>query len=153
MSGLLSNAGRSFIRAFIASLIVLLPGILSAPNLSDVRGLATAAVISSIAAGLKALQVFIPQLSFAAFLDNAFYGAIVDSFVRAFLASGITLLLGVLSSPDLSLTRAALTGVLIGALAAAVRAVQGFMTTGEQPAPSTGFAKPDRAPTPGEAQD
>ena len=54
MLHLLSEAGRSFARAFGGALIVLLPGILAAPNLDGAIGLGIAALIAALTMGLKA---------------------------------------------------------------------------------------------------
>jgi hypothetical protein len=149
MLALLSEAGRSFLRAFFASLLILLPGVLAAPNLDASFGVAVAALIASIAAGLKAIQVFVPQLSFASVLKNtrlAAYYTVVDSFVRAFLATLITTLLGVWFAPDFHFTKAALVALLVGALTAAFRVVQGALTPGDVPAPQSGLSTPPAPP-------
>lgn len=46
----------SFLRAFLASFIVLVPGILAAPNLTAAKSLAIAAVVGALAAGFRAIQ-------------------------------------------------------------------------------------------------
>jgi len=138
MRHLLSEAGRSFLRAFAGSLLILLPGVLAAPDMNQVLGLATAAIISSVVAGLKAIQVFVPQLSFSAYLPGL-KGALLDSFARAFLGSFVVLLQGVLASPDFDTGKAALIAALIAAVTAGIRAVQGLFTSGEEPAPNSGF--------------
>jgi len=55
------KVGLSFVRAFAASLIVLLPGILAAPDLSAAKGLAVAALIAAVTAGIRAIQHFFEQ--------------------------------------------------------------------------------------------
>lgn len=138
MRHLLSEAGRSFLRAFAGSLLILLPGVLAAPDMGQVLGLATAAVIASLVAGFKAIQVFVPQLSFSAYVDGL-AGALLDSFSRAFLASFLVLLEGVLAAPDFDAGKSLFVAALIAAVTAGVRAVQGLFTSGEEPAPNTGF--------------
>lgn len=144
MLHLLSEAGRSFLRAFAASLVVLVPGILSAPNFTIATGLGIAAFVASLAAGLKAVQVFVPQLSFKSVLTGKYaaYYVYLDSFVRAFVAAFITAVLGLLTMPDLNLSRSLVVGVLVAAFAAGFRAVQGFLTPGDVPAPQKGFTPP-----------
>lgn len=137
MTNLLEKAGASFLRAFGAAVLVLAPGIFSAPDLNGAKLLAVAALFAGLAAGFKALQVFIPKLTFAAFIPQPF-AAWVDSFVRAFLGAFIVSIIGFFVAPDLATWKAVLTAALVGALAAAFRAVQGLATKGESPAPTSG---------------
>ncbi len=146
MTGLLSNAGRSFLRAFAGSLLVFIPGVLAAPNLGAVRGLALAATVASLAAGLKAVQVFVPALSFASLVKSQFYASLLDSFMRAFLAALFTLLIGLLDAPEFALSKSALIAVIVGAVTAGVRAIQGLATSSENPSAGSGFEVNDRAP-------
>jgi hypothetical protein len=139
---LLSEAGRSFLRAFLGSLIVLAPGILAAPDMHGAVLLGTAALVASIAAGLKAIQVFIPQLSFKSITALGAYYVYFDSFVRAFLAAFITAVIGLLAMPTLSITSSIVVGLVTAAITAGIRAVQGLFTPGDVPAPQTGFNPP-----------
>jgi hypothetical protein len=43
MLHLLSEAGRSFLRAFGGAMLILLPGVLAAPNLDQAKGIGVAA--------------------------------------------------------------------------------------------------------------
>jgi hypothetical protein len=138
MTQLLERAGASFLRAFGAALIVLFPGVLAAPDLNGAKALAVAALFGSLTAGLRALQEFIPSLTFAQFVPQP-YAAWVDSFVRGFLGAFITTIIGLFVAPDLNTMRAAVTAALVGALTAGLRALQGAITRGESPAPSTGI--------------
>lgn len=138
MLHLLSEAGRSFLRAFIGALLIFIPGVLAAPDLNAMVGLATAAMIASVAAGLKAVQVFVPQLSFASVMDSQYY-VLLDSFARAFLATFLVMVVDLLSQPNPDLQRSAIIGVLVAAVTAGVRALQGFLSQGERPAPQSGF--------------
>ena len=65
MKELLATAGREFLRAFGASLLILAPGVLAAPNYDQMFLLGVGALAASIAAGLKAVQELVPLLSFA----------------------------------------------------------------------------------------
>jgi len=147
MLALLSEAGRSFLRAFGASLVVLIPGILTAPNLSVTISLSVAALIAALTAGLKALQVFIPQLTFRSLLKGRFeaYYVFVDSFVRATLAAFVVGLLGWLAMPNLDFSRSVITAIILGAIAAGFRAIQGSLTPGDVPAPASGLTVPLRS--------
>jgi hypothetical protein len=50
----------SFGRAFLGAFLVLVPGILAAPNLTAGRAALLAAAIGGLTAGVRALQVFFP---------------------------------------------------------------------------------------------
>lgn len=139
MTHLLEKAGASFLRAFGAAMIVLFPGILSAPDLNGAKALAVAALFASLSAGFRALQEFVPSLTFAQFLPQPL-AAWVDSFVRGFLGAFITSIIGLFVAPDLTTLRAAVTAALVGALSAAFRALQGATTKGESPSPEKGVA-------------
>lgn len=144
MKNLLSEAGRSFLRAFIASLIVLVPGLLAAPSLSQIPALAWAASIASVIAGMKAVQVFVPRLSVGFWLTkvlgsaNGPYVSLEDSFIRAFVGTFITLSLGVLAAHSFTEAKSLGIAAVVGAVTAGIRAVEGFFTKGEVPAPSVG---------------
>ena len=145
MTGLLSNAGRSFLRAFAGTLLVFIPGVLAAPNLGATRGLALAATVASLAAGLKAIQVFIPSLSFASLVGNSFFSSLLDSFARAFLGSFTTLMIGLLGAPEFSASKSAIVAALVAAVTTGIRGVQGLATSSEEPSAGSGFEVADRA--------
>lgn len=126
----LEKAGLSFLRAFAVSALFLSTGVLNAANYSDAKALAIAAVFASLAAGLRAVQEFIPQLTTGY--------AIADSFLRAFLATLSASLIGLFTAPDLAFSKSILLAVLIAAGTAGLRAVQGLFTNGEGPAPNFG---------------
>ncbi len=50
----------SFIRAFIGAFLVLVPGILAAPNWTAGKSAVVAAVIGALTAAVRAVQVFFP---------------------------------------------------------------------------------------------
>jgi len=138
---LLFAALTAFGRAFGVTFLLAVTGILAAPNVDAAAALSIAALLASIVAGLRAIQVFIPQLSFASFIPQP-YGSLVDSFVRAFLAALVVSLQGLLAMPELPNDRSVWFAVITGALAAGVRALQGLLTPGESPSPSTGINDP-----------
>lgn len=135
MRNLLEKAGLSFLRAFGASILVLATGVSTAPNLNQAYALGVAALIASIAAGIKAVQVFAPQLSFVGLLPDSVapYASWVDSFVRAFVGAFLVAVLGVLNAPDLQTAKALLVAAIVGAVTAGIRALQGLLTQGETP--------------------
>lgn len=141
MKALLAAAGRTFLKAFGASVVVLAPGVLSAPDLNQAYALGVAALFASVAAGVRAIQVFVPQLSFVGLLPDSakVVAAWVDAFVRGFLGAFLVSVIGVLNAPDLSTAKALGTAALVGALVAAFRALEGLLTKGESPSPDTGL--------------
>lgn len=145
MLRLFSEVARSFIRAFASSILILIPGVLSAPDLSASKALAAAALISGIVSGIKAVQVFVPTLSFKGVLAGTSYAAYytwVDSFVRAFVGTFLVSVIGWLTMPNLDWSRSALTALIIGALTTAFRAIQGAGTVGDVPGPQSGLSLP-----------
>jgi hypothetical protein len=53
---------RPFVKAFLASAAILVPGVLVAPNLSVATGLAISAMIAAVVAGLEAAdKAFSPK--------------------------------------------------------------------------------------------
>lgn len=140
MKKLLQEAGREFLKAFGASLVILMPGVLAATNLDQAYALGVSALVASVAAGVKAVQVFVPSLTFVSlFPDNlVVVAAWVDAFVRAFVGTFLVTFLSFLNSPDYSAWKAVLVGALVGAAAAGFRALEGLLTKGEFPAPDAG---------------
>lgn len=134
MTTILERAGASFLRAFAAAMLVYSTGVLAAPNLNAAISLGAAAVAASVAAGIRAVQVFIPKLSFKSIVGTV-PGAYLDSFTRAFLGVATTGAIGWLEAPNLSNWKAVATGIIVGAFAAGARAMQGLLTAGEHPAP------------------
>lgn len=141
MQKLLYAAGTSFLRAFGIAFLSFAAGILGATNVGAAKALSIAALAASLAAALRAIQVFVPALSFDALIGQP-YAAYVDAFVRMFLATFITAITGWLAAPDWGTWHAALLGALTGAAVAAVRALQGLLTPGESPNPAKGVKTP-----------
>lgn len=131
---LLSSAGRAFIAAFAVSAVTLSTGILAAPNLDQAYALGVAALFASVAAGVKVLQEFVPQLRFGSYIAQPF-GAYLDAFLQAAVGAFLVLLVGVLNAPDLATAKSLLTAAIVGALMAGFRALQGVLTPGELPNP------------------
>lgn len=141
MVQLLSAAGRAFLRAFAASLLVLGVGVLAAPDLNRAKLLGVAALLGAVAAGIRALQGYVPSLSVAAYLGHP-YGDWADSFLHGFLTSLLVTLPGAFGAPDLHTARALAVGAIVGAFNAGMRALQGVLTVGEHPAPAVGVSPP-----------
>lgn len=146
MTTVLEKAGASFLRAFGAGIITYGIGVWTAPNLSAGVALGAAAVASSIAMGLRAVQVYVPSLSFKSVVGEV-PGAWVDAFARAFIGYTITAATGWLLAPDLATWKAVALGAITGGIAAGFRAAQGLLTQGETPSTDTGIT-PDPDPDP-----
>lgn len=137
MKTLVANAGRAFLHAFGASVVVLTIGVLAAPDLNRAYALGVAALLASFAAGIRTLQVFVPQLTFAQFLKQP-VAAWADAFARAAIGSLLVTIPGALGAPDLATGRSLGLAAIIGAATAGLRALEGFFTKGETPAPNVG---------------
>lgn len=124
----------SFGRAFAITFLSFAVGILGATNTSAAVALSIAALAASIAAGLRAVQVFIPALSFASIIPQP-WAAYVDAFARQFLGAFIPAVTGWLLAPEWGAWHAAVLGALTGAAVAGVRAIQGLASPGELPNP------------------
>lgn len=138
MRRILEKAGLSFLRAFGSTLVVFALGIYQAPNFDEAKLIAVAAVVASIAAGFRAVQEFVPQLTVGAWVDPPL-GGYIDSFVRAVLASFVAAMASINAVPDLGTYRNLVVAALVGAGAAGIKAIQGMFTSGETPAPGRGF--------------
>src|SRR5574342_859374 len=123
---ILSAAGRAFIGAFAVSVVALSTGILAAPNLSEAKALAVAALFASVAAGVKALQEFVPALRFGSYVPQP-YGAYLDAFVQAGLGAFLVSFVGVLAAPNLAEAKALGVAAVVGALMSGFRALQGLL--------------------------
>jgi hypothetical protein len=145
---LLGEAGRTFLKVFVASLLIFTPGVLSAPNLNEAFALGVSALCASIAAGIKAIQVLVPALSFRSYVPLP-YGPFLDAFIQAFLGAFFTAIIPILNAPDLNTWKSLATGALIGAVNAGIRAIQALLTPGELPAGKVGL-RVEHAPAPGE---
>lgn len=134
MRVILSAAGRAFLRTFAVTFLTFVAGILAAPNYREAASLAVAASLAAVVAGVRAIRVFVPQISTG--LANAFhapiaYAEVVITLVTTFLVGFIALVEGVLSAPDLDAGKAAAVAGTVAILDAAVRVVQAWLTPGE----------------------
>jgi hypothetical protein len=141
MNKLLFAAMTAFGRVFIVTFLFALTSIATAPDQQSAIALSWAALVASIAAGLRAIQIFFPGITFKRLLPQPL-AAWVDAFTLAFLAAFVTTLTGWLAAPDFATWKAAITGFVIGGLTAGVRALQGLATPGEKPAPTAGIKDP-----------
>lgn len=120
------KAGRAALRAFLAAALTYSTGVLAAPNLNQAYALGVAALAASIAAGLAALQAFVPMLAF-----KGTYAELLNSFVRAALGAFLVSVIGILNAPELSVTSSLIVAAVVGAISAGLRALQGAATPGD----------------------
>jgi len=138
---LLYEAGRAALKAFAVTFVTFAAGLVSATNLKEFSALAVAALVASGVAALKAVQVFIPKLSFAGlFPSQPIIASYLDAFVIAGLSALVVLLQGISDAPDYEAGKAVVVAAFIGALQAAFRAVEGLATKGEFPARNAGLS-------------
>jgi hypothetical protein len=133
-----SSAARAFAIAFGSSALILAGPVLDAADVKTAVALGIAALIASIAAGVKALQEYIPQISVGSYVKQPF-GAWIDAFLQGGIGAFAVLLFNWLSAGDVTDWKNWIAAAAIGALQAGLRALQGAVTKGEDPAPATGF--------------
>ena len=136
MKDLLAAAGRRFLHTAAAALIVFILGLLAAPDLvgDNLRIYGLAFLIAIGAAALKFLSEIAPFLTVANHVPVKYqvYAAWLDAFIQAFIASFVVNAPGVFNAPDFKTAGALAVGVLIGALTAGVRAIEGLLTPSER---------------------
>jgi len=139
----LAAISRRFMAVFFVAFVPLVSAALNTINseVPDYRAFyaaAIAAFAASGAAALKALQEFIPWLSVGKWLGLPQpFAAYVDAFVHGSVGTFIVLISGWLERADFSTWHAALVGAVVGALTVGWRAIEGLLTPGEQPNPSS----------------
>lgn len=142
MKTLFYEAGRAALKAGIVTFLTFASGLLAATNLKEFSSLAVAALVASFVAALKAVQVFVPKLSFAGLFPNQpVVASYLDAFTIAFLATLIVTLEGLSNAPDYNTAKALVVSAIIGALQAAFRALEGLATRGEFPARNFGVSQ------------
>lgn len=138
---MLDSAGKTFLRTFAAALVVYSAGVLAAPNLNRLAALGVAALLAAISAGVKAVVVYIPEVSFVHWVGVG-YGRFLDAFAHGALASLAVTLIGILGAPDLSTAHSLAVAGIVGAVNAGFRAIQAMITPGETPIPVFGLPTP-----------
>lgn len=141
MRTLFSAIARTFLRVFFAAVVVYAAGVLYAPDLNTAKTLAIAGLLAAIAAGLRAVTVYVPSISIAHYVGNP-WGALADAFLHAFLAALLANWIDLLTTPHYHGTRDILVAIVVGVVGALTRALQGLLTTGESPAPAFGLPEP-----------
>ena len=138
MKEILAGAGRRFLHAVAAALIVFVLGLLAAPDLiaDNVRLYGVAFLVAIGAAFLKFVTEILPFLSVAKYVPDKYrvYAAWLDAFLQAGISAFVVAAPGVFDAPDLKTAGAIAVAALIGALTAGVRAIEGLLTKAERPA-------------------
>ena len=145
MHTLLSAVGRAFLRVFVSTLITLGPGILSAPSLDSAVLLGVAALMSSVGAGVRAIQQFVPLLSFSKYVGPV-YGKYLDAAAQAFIGYLVVAIPNWLHYPTQGNWHLLVAAAVASVITALTRAVQALGTFGESPGPTTGLAVPPGPP-------
>lgn len=137
MKDILAAAGRRFLHAAAAAFIVFVLGMLAAPNLvvDNLRVYGLAFLIAIGAAFLKFVSEVAPFLSVSNYVPDKYkvYAAWVDAFLQAAIAAFVVDAPGIFNAPDLKTAGAVAVAVLIGAITAGVRAIEGLLTPSERP--------------------
>lgn len=153
MRVILSAMGRAFLRDGIVALLIFGAGIWTAPNLDQRYAIAAAASYAALAAGFRALRVFVPQLSAA--LASALhvplaYSEVVLTGLTSVISGFIVGSIGFFEAPDFAEGKAAFIAALIGIGTALSRLIQAFLTPGEPSPTASGIPTPPQ-PVPPEA--
>lgn len=134
MRVILSAAGRAAGRDALVAFVMLAAGIWTAPNLDQAYALAGAASIAALVAAVRAVRVFVPQISegiaHALGVPTA-YAEVVVTGLTTLGVGFVALAEGVLSAPDLHAARAAGLAGLLAIGTALTRLVQAWLTPGE----------------------
>ncbi len=137
MKDILAGAGRRFLHAVAAALIVFVLGLLAAPDLiaDNVRLYGVAFLVAIGAAFLKFVSEVFPFFRVANYVSDKYkvYAAWLDAFLQAAVAAFVVTAPGIFNAPDLKTAGALAVAALIGALTAGVRAIEGLLTPEERP--------------------
>lgn len=151
MRVILSAMGRAFLRDGLVALLVFGAGIWAAPDLSQRYAIAVAASYAALAAGFRAVRVFVPQLSDAVArklripIAYAEVGiTAISTAISGFIAGAI----GFFEAPNFDAGKAAFIAAMIGVGTGLSRLIQAWLTPGE-PGP-VGIPTPPQ-PVPAEA--
>lgn len=149
----LEKLALAFLKPFASALLVALVGIGVQPTLRGTVALYLGALVAAAAAGLAALQVYVPNLTFRRWIKDP-YGQLLDTFSHGFFPALLISAVGFLHGQDLSAWKAAGSAALIGAFSAGLRLfVQNPLTPGTTPLPTKGVLSPDPRPVSAPASD
>lgn len=134
MRVILSAMGRAFLRDGLVALLVFGAGIWAAPNLDQRYAIAAAASYAALAAGFRAVRVFVPQLSSAlasrlhvplAYSEVVLTG--VSTLISGFIAGSV----GFFEAPNFAEGKAAFIAAMVAVGTALSRLIQAWLTPGE----------------------
>lgn len=134
MVTVLENAGRAFLKVFGPAILVVAIGIAQQPNLDRGVAVGVAGLFAAIAAGLTAIQTFVPQVTVRYWVGDP-AGRYLDAFLHGFLGALITSLIGILNQPVLSGWGAIVVGLIVGAITAGLQAVEEIVSPDPVPTP------------------
>lgn len=138
MKALLAAAGRRYLHTAAAAFIVFILGLLAAPNLilDNLRVYGVVFLVALGGGALKFIAEVFPFISVATYVPDRYkiYAAWVDAFLQAAVSAFVVTAPGIFEAPDLKTAAAVAVSVLIGALTAGVRAIEGLLTPSERPA-------------------
>lgn len=133
----LAAAGRRFLHATGAALIVFVLGLLSAPDLvlDNIYLYGVVFLVAIGAAALKFIAEVVPFFSVANYVPEKYrvYAGWVDAFLQAGVSAFLVVAPGILEAPDLKTAGALAVAAVLGALTAGVRAIEGLLTPAERP--------------------
>lgn len=153
MRVLLSAAGRAFLREAIVAFVVFAAGIWAAPNVDAAAALAFAGSYAALAAGFRAVRVFLPGISTAvagALHVPVAYAEVIITGTTTVLSGLLVGAIGFFEAPDFETGKAAFIAAILGIGTALFRLIQAVLTPGETPTPSAGIGTPPQ-PVPPEA--
>lgn len=134
----LAAAGRRFLHTAAAAFVVFILGLLAAPNLvlDSVKVYGVVFLVALGGAALKFISEIIPYFSIANYASAKYrvYAAWADAFIQAAVAAFVVTAPGIFDAPNLHTAGAVFVSVLVGALTAGVRAIEGLLTPEERPA-------------------
>ena len=138
MKELLAAAGRRFLHTAAAAFVVFILGLLAAPDLilDNLRVYGIVFLVALGGAALKFIAEVFPHVSVAKYAPEKYrvYASWVDAFLQAAVSTFVVTAPGIFDAPDLKTAGAVAVSVLVGAVTAGVRAIEGLLTKAERPA-------------------
>lgn len=123
MVTVLENAGRAFLKVFGPAILVVAIGIAQQPDLDRAVAVGIAGLMAAIAAGLTAMQTYLPQITVRFWVGDP-VGRYLDAFLHGFLGALLVSIIGVLNEPVLSGWGSIVVSIIVGAITAGLQAVE-----------------------------
>lgn len=132
----LAAAGRRYLHTALAAFIAFVLGLLAAPDLiaDNLRIYGLVFLVALGAGALKFIADILPYFSLQNYVPEKYrvYAAWADAFLQAAVSTFVVEAPGIFNAPDLNAARAAAVAVIVGALTAGVRAIEGLLTPAER---------------------